>query len=276
MSEFKEITNTSNSISEKQIEIESPTKEHKSGFPEISIKAEPIFHLGNFKVTNSLFTAVIVLIVFFLLALKYSKEVALRKKSGFFYFFNMIIKSIYDIFYSVLKEKTEYFFPLLGAYFLFVLFNNWFGLLPGVGSIMIKIVEHGKELTVPLLRGNNADLNTTLVLGLVSVTSIQYFGVKYLGFGTYIKKFLDFSNPINFSVGILEIVSEISKVLSFSFRLFGNIFAGEVLLTIVAFLIPVAASFPFLLLEIFVGLVQALVFSMLSAVFISMAVTKHH
>ena len=162
---------------------------------------------------------------------------------------------------------------LMAGLFLFVLFNNWFGLLPGVGSIMIKIVEHGKELTVPLLRGNNADLNTTLVLGLVSVTSIQYFGVKYLGFGTYIKKFLDFSNPINFFVGILEIVSEISKVLSFSFRLFGNIFAGEVLLTIVAFLVPYIAPLPFFFLELFVGAIQAVVFSMLALVFIKGAVS---
>ncbi|KKP61402.1 MAG: ATP synthase F0, A subunit, partial [Candidatus Roizmanbacteria bacterium GW2011_GWA2_34_18] len=88
--------------------------------------------------------------------------------------------------------------------------------------------------------------------------------------------FFNFSDPISFFVGILDILSEFSKVLSFAFRLFGNIFAGEVLLTIVAFLVPVLASFPFIALEIFVGFVQALVFSMLTAVFLSNAVVEHH
>ena len=105
---------------------------------------------------------------------------------------------------------------------------------------------------------------------------IQVFGIKFLGFKDYIKKYINLTNPINFVLGILEIVSELSKILSFSFRLFGNIFAGEVLLTIVAFLVPVLASFPFIMLEIFVGFIQALVFSMLTAVFISGAIAKHH
>lgn len=236
--------------------------------PEISIKAEPIFKLLGFKLTNSIFTAFIVLFIFLFLAIKYKNNIESKKKSSFFYVFNMIIKSIYALFYSVLKEKTDYFFPILGSFFLFILFQNWFGLLPGVGSITI---HH-----VPLFRGANADLNTTLMLGLLTVILIQFFGIKFLGFNEYIKKFINISNPINFAVGFLEIISELSRILSFSFRLFGNIFAGEVLLTIVAFLIPILASFPFLLLEVFVGLIQALVFSMLSAVFINLAITKHH
>lgn len=244
--------------------------------PEISIKAEPIFHIFDFKVTNSLFTSLFVLILFFLIAYKYSIDIKSKKKSGLFYVLNLIIKSIYELFHSVLKEKTEFFFPLLGSYFLFILFQNWFGLLPGVGSILIKIVEHGKELHVPLFRGNNADLNATLALGLITVFMIQFYGVKYIGLKEHLKKYLNFSNPINGFVGILEIVSEVSRILSFSFRLFGNIFAGEVLLTIIAFLIPVFVSFPFLMLEIFVGMIQALVFSMLSGVFLSMAIEKHH
>jgi F-type H+-transporting ATPase subunit a len=136
--------------------------------------------------------------------------------------------------------------------------------------------EHEEEImTIPLLRGNNADLNATLALALVSVVMIQIYGVQFLGFKTYISKFLNFKDPIYFVLGILEIVSEVSKVISFAFRLFGNIFAGEVLLTIVAFLVPVLASFPFLMLEVFVGLVQALVFSMLTSVFLSLAVSHH-
>ncbi len=129
---------------------------------------------------------------------------------------------------------------------------------------------------MPILRGNNADLNATLVLGIIAFVSIQYFGIKFLGFKEYIKKFINFSDPMSFIVGILETVSEFSKIISFAFRLFGNIFAGEVLITIIAFLIPIAATFPFLLLEIFVGMIQALVFSMLTTVFISIAIQKSH
>jgi F-type H+-transporting ATPase subunit a len=100
--------------------------------------------------------------------------------------------------------------------------------------------------------------------------------VGYLGWGGYLSKYFNFSNPINFFLGLLEIISEISRVVSFSFRLFGNVFAGEVLLLVIAFLIPVFISFPFFMMEIFVGFVQALVFSMLTAVFLNMAVAKHH
>lgn len=248
----------------------------KGEMPGISIKAEPVFHIGHFQITNSIFTSVFVLLIFFLLAYKYSADIKSKKKSGLFYIINLMVKSVYDLFYSVLKEKTDFFFPLLGAYFFYILFQNWFGLLPGVGSILIKIVEHGEELHVPLLRGNNADLNATLALALITVFSIQFFGIKFIGIKEHLKKYFNFTNPINFFVGILEVLSEISRVISFSFRLFGNVFAGEVLLTIVAFLIPFGASFPFILLEIFVGLVQALVFSMLSGVFLSMAIEKHH
>lgn len=244
--------------------------------PKISIKPEPIFELLHFTVTNSYFTSLIVIFLFIIGAVIYKREVNKTNKNTYFYLVNFIVRSVYDLFKSILGDKIGYFFPLLGAFFFYILFQNWFGLLPGVGSVLVKVVEHGEEVMVPLLRGNNADLNTTLGLGLISVILIQYFGIKYLGLGEYLKKFFNFKGPIEFFIGLLDIVSEISRVLSFAFRLFGNIFAGEVLLTIVAFLIPVLASFPFLMLEIFVGIVQALVFAMLTAVFINMAIAKHH
>ena len=244
--------------------------------PEISIKAEPIFHLYGFVITNSLLLSVAVFFTFMILALIYSNESKKSKKNRYYYFVNFILKNIYELFQAILKDKTEYFFPILGSFMIFILFQNWFGLLPGVGSILIGVAEGHEVHTVPLLRANNADLNATLSLGIISVLLTQIFGIKFLGFKTYIKKFINFSNPISFFTGILEIISEFSKVISFSFRLFGNIFAGEVLLAIIAFLIPILASFPFLLLELFVGLVQALVFSMLSAVFLSVAISKEH
>lgn len=235
---------------------------------EISIKAEEIFFLFGIPVTNSLLLSSIVFFFFCLMAVAYYRYSFWKHKNPFYYFITFLLKALYQLFHSVLREHTDYFFPLLASFFLYILFQNWFGLLPGVGSILWR--------HVPVLRGNNADLNATLSLAVLSVVLIQIFGIKYLGLKEYLKKFFDFTNPIAFFTGILEVVSEFSKVISFAFRLFGNIFAGEVLLTIMAFLIPVLVSFPFLLLEVFVGLIQALVFSMLTAVFLSLAIQKHH
>jgi len=244
--------------------------------PHISIKAEKIFEILGLPITNSFLLSFIVFLIFTFGALIYYYQSKGKKKGTFYYFVNFIVKSLYDLFYSVLKEKTDYFFPLLASFFLFILLQNWAGLLPGVGSLLIKIKEHGKLIAVPLLRANTADLNTTLALAVISVFLSQVFAIKYLGFKAYVAKFYRLKDPMSFFIGTLEIISEVSKVISFAFRLFGNVFAGEVLLTIIAFLIPVLASFPFLVLELFVGFIQALVFSMLTTVFISVAIAKHH
>lgn len=235
--------------------------------PEISIKAETLFHIGSLTVNNSMLLSSLVFLFLLYLSISYFQESKKEKKSGLFYMLNLMLRSLYNLFSSIVHDKIDIFFPLLSAFFLWILIQNWSGLLPGVGSVMIG--------HIPLLRGNNADLNATLALAIISVTMIQVYGFQYLGFKTYISKFLNFKDPIYFVLGLLEIVSEVSKVISFAFRLFGNIFAGEVLMTIVAFLVPVLASFPFLILEIFVGFVQALVFSMLTSVFFSLAVSQH-
>ncbi len=238
----------------------------------------------------------LVFLFFIFLGISYFKESKKDDKSGLYYTLNLVLRSLYELFGSIVQDKVDVFFPLLSAFFLWILIQNWSGLLPGVGSIMLKVpanVVHGTILkeavpseesstpvheeikSIPLFRGNNADLNATLALAIISVAMIQVYGIQFLGFKTYISKFLNFKDPIYFVLGILEIISEISKVVSFAFRLFGNIFAGEVLLTIVAFLVPVLASFPFIILEVFVGFVQALVFSMLTSVFLSLSVSHH-
>jgi len=125
---------------------------------------------------------------------------------------------------------------------------------------------------IPLLRAATADLNMTLALAIIAVIAMQYFGFTMLG-GHYSKRYFNFTNPIMFFIGILEIISDLSKIISFAFRLFGNIFAGEVLLTIIAFLMPFIAPTPFLFLELFVGFIQAVVFSTLTSVFINVAVS---
>lgn len=246
--------------------------------PHISLKAEEIFHLFNFPVTNSVLSAFFVVLIFFLLSFIYfsqSKKSPL-KRNNFYYLLNFIIKSLFGFFYSILGENTIKFFPLLASFFLFILFQNWFGLLPGVGSILIKLGEGEHHHYAPLLRGGTADLNTTLSLAIFSVVFANIASIQALGFSGYIARFYRLKDPMSFFIGTLEIVGEVSKVISFAFRLFGNIFAGEVLLSVIAFLIPVLAAFPFLLLEIFVGFIQALVFSTLTAVFINTAIQKHH
>lgn len=136
--------------------------------------------------------------------------------------------------------------------------------------------EHveGEHKGVALFRGAHADVNMTLALALISVGATQYFGLAFAHFG-YIKKFFNFSSPINMFIGLLELLGEFSKILSFSFRLFGNIFAGEVLIAVITFLIPVVVPMPFIGFELFVGALQAYVFAMLSTVFFTMAADHH-
>ena len=141
-----------------------------------------------------------------------------------------------------------------------------------IGFFHGEAVPAGRQEFTPLLRAATADLNMTIGLAVISIFAIQYFGFKTLGIH-YSGRFLNFSNPIYFFLGFLEIISELSKILSFAFRLFGNIFAGEVLLAVIAFLMPFIVPLPFLALELFVGFIQALVFSMLTAVFLNVAVS---
>ncbi|NMB83696.1 F0F1 ATP synthase subunit A [Candidatus Roizmanbacteria bacterium] len=246
--------------------------------PHISLKAEEVFRLFHFPFTNSYLSSLIVVFFFILVAVYYKNQSTkpLKEKSLVFFFINFINNALYGFFYSILGEQTKIFYPVLGAFFLYILLQNWFGLLPGVGSLLVK-VGHGEEHhMIPLFRGGTADLNATLGLAMISVGITQYFSVKILGFKGYIRRFYNLKDPMTLFIGTLEIVSEFSKVLSFSFRLFGNIFAGEVLLSVIAFLIPILASLPFLALEIFVGFIQAVVFATLTSVFISLAVVKHH
>ena len=243
--------------------------------PHISIKGETILNLFGFHVTNSLFTSIVVTLLFLLIGLYYSSQVNKKHKSTGFYVIQGMLEALHDLYSSVLGNKVNTFFTLLTAFFLFVLLNNWFGLLPGVGSIMVTPVTIGAATEAaghvehaPLFRAATADLNTTIALALITVVLTQIFGFKFIGAGAHLKKY---ASPI----GFLEGFSEISRILSFSFRLFGNIFAGEVMIVIISFLLPILTP-PFFLLEVFVGFIQAVVFSMLSAVFINLAIQKHH
>lgn len=130
------------------------------------------------------------------------------------------------------------------------------------------------EHFIPLFRAPTADLSVTMSLALISVLVTNALGIHYLGVG-FLKKYINFSSAIGFFVGILELISEIGKIVSFSFRLFGNIFAGEVLLIVINFIGYGLVTLPFIGLEFFIGIIQALVFYMLTIVFISLAAEKH-
>ena len=125
------------------------------------------------------------------------------------------------------------------------------------------------------MRSGASDINTTLALAIIALFFVHVIGIGAIGFWKHVGKFFTLRSPVDFFVGILEFISEIAKMISFSFRLFGNVFAGEVLLIIMAFLAPYVVPVPFLGLELFVGFIQALVFAMLTTVFISLA-TAHH
>ena len=259
---------------------------------EATLFAEPIFHVGGFTITNSLmlsWVTVFVLVTFFILLGKKIRKVP----RGMQNLFEMILEGALDLGDSVTgsRKKTEKFLPIVLTLFLFILVNNWMGLLPGVGTVgFIESGEHGKVF-VPLLRGGTADLNTTLALSLFAVVMSHILGVVTIGAWHHLNKFVNLKafaeipgkikkdativliNPIKAFVGVIEIVGEIAKVASLSFRLFGNIFAGEVLLASMMAIFAYVLPIPFMFLEIIVGIVQALVFSMLTLVFISIATT---
>ncbi len=156
-----------------------------------------------------------------------------------------------------------------------IVLSNWAGILPGVGSIGFRETTSSGTFITPFLRSPASDLNFTLALAIISVISINIFGIAARGLGKHVTRFFDFSSPIKFFVGILEFIGEGAKLISLAFRLFGNVFAGEVLLIIVGFLAPYIAPVPFLMLELFVGAIQALIFATLTMVFISIATEEH-
>ncbi len=274
----------------------------------VSLAAEKLFNIGPFPVTNSVITTWIVTLILLTFAYFATKKMSLVP-SPIQNIAEIMVEELQGLVSSIAEDKTKVFLPIIATFFFFILFGNYFGLLPGVGSIGFWKEHNQQEVTnttkepketinetyektsgssdssvtsgssqktfVPYLRGINADLNTTLALAIVSVIITHYLAIKYLGLGSYIGKFLSL-NPIFLFVGLLELFGEFTKIASLSFRLFGNIFAGEVLLTtatttIFAYIVPI----PFYFLEFLVAFIQALIFSMLTLVFMVILTEKH-
>jgi len=259
---------------------------------ENTLYAEPVGHVGDFPITNSMLSAWLVVILVVILGLSLRKKIKMIP-SGLQNVLEIVFEAGFGIFDSVTgsRKKSMQFAPFVLAFFFFVLLNNWLGLLPGVGSIG-QIVQSGQEkFFIPYLRGGTADLNTTLALATIAVVTSHIVGVVFVGWWKYLNKFINFKvlleipkkvikdptillvNPIKFFVGLIEIIGELAKIASLSFRLFGNIFAGEVLLASMSAILAFGLPVPFMFLEIIVGLIQALIFSILVLIYMSISTT---
>jgi len=281
--------------------------------PHVVLPAEPLFSIGSFQVTNTLTALALADLLIILIAVGVTSGV--KKGSlilgGIIGAIEWIIEMLHGMTEGTAGKWTKQIFPWFVTIFLIVLIANWTEMLPGVETVGIlhqseeghyQVESWGPVSSIVLpeegahaeethaagyeffafLRPVSTDINFTLALAIVAVIMIQYFGIKSQG-GRYFGKFWNtgtvFSKPIfgviDFAVGLLEVVSEISKIISFAFRLFGNIFAGSVLLFVIGSLVPVFAQSIFYLLEFFVGAIQAFVFGLLAMTFMAQATQGH-
>ncbi len=259
---------------------------------EATLFAEPIFNVGHFTVTNSLinsWAAVILLVALAVLLKRKIKKVPGKLQGAA----EMVVEGALNMADAVTgsRQKSLRIFPIVFSIFLFILFSNWLGLLPGIGSIGFIEGNPSHRVFVPWFRGATADLNTTLALALFAVIGSNLFGFLAVGFWKHFNKYFNFKalaeipakikkeptiifiNPIKAFVGLIEVIGEAAKVASLSFRLFGNIFAGEVLLSAMAVIFAFILPIPFMFLEVIVGLIQALIFAMLTLVYFTIAST---
>jgi F-type H+-transporting ATPase subunit a len=229
--------------------------------------AEVLFRIFGIPVNNSVFTAWIVIAILVLFAYLSTRKMH-TLPSGVQNFWELIVELWVGVSEQTMgRRRGRRFMPLVATAFLFILFSNWFGTLPI--SYLTVHDEHGE--TIPLLRSSNSDLNVTAAMAILMILIAEIFEFRSLGLFGYFKGLI-IPNPMRW----LEIFT---RPLSLSFRLFGNIFAGEVLLATILAVAPYV-MFVFIGLELFVGLIQALIFSMLSLVFLSIATVheeaEHH
>jgi F-type H+-transporting ATPase subunit a len=286
-------TLNTNSLNNKEVTTSVPEYKTEEISHESTLYAEPIFHVGNFTVTNSLFTSW--LVVFVLIIISIAVKTSIKKiPKGIQNLFELLIEEAESLCDQVTGNRiiTNKAFPIVFAVFMFVLLNNWMGILPLGGFGLIEIGEHGKAF-IPLIRSGTADINGTLPLALMSVIGANIFGIISIGLWKTINKYVNLNAlgsiftkikkdpsvlmtaPIMFAVGLLELVGEFAKVASLSFRLFGNVFAGEVLLASMGAIIAYILPTPFLLLEVLVGIIQAFIFAILTLVYYTISSMDH-
>ncbi len=235
----------------------------------VVLKAEELWNVFGFPITNSLlmtWITVALLIGFAFLIRNQLKLIPGRLQAGVEWLFEGILGYMAETLES--EKLARRFFPLIMTIFLFVLVANELAFLPGVGSVLYH--------DIPLLRAPAADLNMTLALAIIAFFTIEITGVVILGFFKYAGKYVNFTSPVDFVVGIIELLSNIGRLISFSFRLFGNVFAGEVMIAVAMFFVAYLVPVPLMAFEVFVGFIQAVVFSMLTLFFIKLAIMEPH
>ncbi|BAG13953.1 F0F1 ATP synthase subunit A [Candidatus Endomicrobiellum trichonymphae] len=241
----------------------------------MQLSPEILFSIAGFPVTNTVIATVITDIAIIALVLTASRAIALKPSN-----IQNAVEAIVDYFRETTEEiageKASFIYPWVLSFFLFILISNLLAQFPGFESIRFQTLtseHHG----VPFLRAATSDLNFTLALAAISVIVTHYFSIKYTGIKAYLTRFITFKMfPIFLFVGILEFVNEITKLISFSFRLFGNIFAGERVMSNMYGLFPFGLPLPFIILEIMVALIQAIVFAMLTMAFMHIMTDKSH
>ncbi len=258
----------------------------------VPLAAEPIAHFGSLTITNSMINAWIVGIVLIIGAAII--RFTIKQKPGKFQnaaemLCEFFLKTMDSVTHDRVRSKK--FFPLVTTLFLFILLNNWLGQIPGTGTFGVWKLIHNELELVPVLRPATSDLNLTLALGIFSILCTHLVGITTLGFFRHAGKFFQiggilkslkkgplgiFTALIEFGAGLIEAAGEIARAISLSLRLFGNIFAGEVLMTVMLGLAAYAVPLPFQALELLVGVIQATVFAMLILVFLTLATEPPH
>lgn len=242
--------------------------------PAVSIVAEPIIHLGPLTLTNSqllgIVGAALVFWMFFYTRAKVISGKHNRFSIAVLWIFDMLITTATQVLGD--REKAKKLAPLAITMFFFITINNWLGLLPFVGPL-----TYGEY---PLFRGLASDLNFTAGLALITMITAQIWAFKYMGIRGNIGRYFGnpFKDPMHAFEGFLELIAEFSRLIALAMRLFGNVFGGEVLLLVMGFITMYAAPIalpPFMLLELFVGAIQAYVFFMLTCVFVSLGTVAH-
>lgn len=249
--------------------LEETTKGAHESAIHVVLKAEELGSVFGIPITNSLLLTWITMAILIVFAILFSRSIK-RIPSKLQAVIEWAVESVLSYMKETLGSEAlaRRFFPLIATIFLFVFVANELAFIPGVGSVLFN--------NVPFLRAPSADLNFTLALAFISFFTIEITGIATLGALKYVRKFVNFNSPVDFAVGIIELVSNLGRLVSFSFRLFGNIFAGEIMILVAIYFLPYVLPVPLMAFEVFVGMIQAVVFSMLTLFFIKLAIMDPH
>ena len=248
----------------------------------IHLAPEIITTIFGIPITSTMLTVWLTMVILIVLAIIVNKRLT-PIPNKLQSIFETIIGGVHSYMAEVLESKTlaTKFFPLVMTIFIFILAMNWIGLMPGVDSIGIhhEVESHGEVISkfTPFFHPAATDLNITIGFAIVAFVAIELAGVMMLGFFKYAGKFINFKSPLAFIIGLIELLSEVARLISFSFRLFGNIFAGKTLILVIMFLTtPYILPVPLIAYEFFVGFIQAFIFAILTLYFVKLAIEAPH